>query len=545
MNIDTSNLDKGNAELLEKLCQVNSLVWAKTNRLQLRDGVYFELEGMPYLDGIVACKKPIRNYKKGTQVCMTTTNFVDAVHSCYYHKYDQNIIYMMPTINAVQKLSQVSFSPILKCNKWLKKYIGTDTALIKSINGRSIIFTGAQPQSIDNATDTKDSVNLRSIPADCVYRDEIDLMDVDMVDMSKQRLNRSKFGIEINFGSPTCPDFGIDALYDNSDQQCFLIKCNSCGHWTHLPTSFPNCVIPKDGRWIRACEKCHAEIFSSDGQWVAKFPDRQEAGFWIDSLLTPIDRLLGTFVQRYNNCTPRQMLEFQRSVLGIAGIEAENQLDLPLVYSRCGSEQMATVSDVETVMGVDVDPQMHVVIGTKTTRETYEILHTCRVDDFNQLHDLMHKFNVKYYVIDAMPDIHATKDFVKTHNGGWRCHYSETMQNAPEFNNEERTVKCNRNEWCDKVHDTFYTNKIVIPRKSPEIETYAYQLTRTAKVLVENPDTGLKKPRWIKKSGKEDHYYHATLYFLLAAMKSQPVRKSGFNESNSNRYKFAKSNFHI
>jgi hypothetical protein len=40
----------------EKLAQVNALIWAKVKGLQLRDGVYFSLDNMPYLADIVNCK---------------------------------------------------------------------------------------------------------------------------------------------------------------------------------------------------------------------------------------------------------------------------------------------------------------------------------------------------------------------------------------------------------------------------------------------------------------------------------------------------------
>lgn len=526
----------------EKLAQANALIWAKVRGLQLRDGVYFELTGMPYLADLVNCKKRIMHVKKGTQVCLTTTKFIEAIHACVYRKYDQNILYMMPTINAVQKLSTVSFNPIFKSNLWLKKMVNTDTTLIKTINGRSIVFTGAQPQSVDNGTSTKDSVNLRSIPADCIYRDEIDLMDVDMVDMSHQRLNRSKFGIEVNFGSPTCPDFGIDALHEQGDQSKWQIKCRSCGKYTCLPESFPNSIILKDGKWIRACVHCHSEIFVCDGSWQPDFPDRRECSVWVDSLMTPIDRLLEEFMHRYNNCTPKQLLEFQRSILGQAVIEAENQLTQQDIYANCTSEQSLLNSDFETVMGVDVDPVIHAVIGIRTGKDTYEILCTVRVDTFNELHDIAQKMKVKYCVIDAMPDIHATKDFQKSEPYRvWRCHYSEHMKSEPTFDNEKWLVQCNRNEMCDKVYDVFINNKVKIPRRSQEIEKFAYQLTRTAKVLIEHPDTGEKKPKWIKKSGKEDHYFHATLYFLLACMKSSPCKRG----SQIQRCPKTINNFHI
>ncbi len=67
---------------------------------------------------------------------------------------------------------------------------------------------------------------------------------------------------------------------------------------------------------------------------------------------------------------------------------------------------------------------------------------------------------------------------------------------------------------------TFTENRIRIPRPSVEVNEFARQMTRTAKSVIENPDTGLTKPRWIKLG--DDHYYHSMLYFLLAAGRTSP-----------------------
>ncbi len=72
--------------------------------------------------------------------------------------------------------------------------------------GQSIDFNGGPPKKV-GGSGTKDTDNLRSIPCDDVKRDEIDLMDMDMVYMSTQRLLRSKVGRQSNFGSPTFPNY--------------------------------------------------------------------------------------------------------------------------------------------------------------------------------------------------------------------------------------------------------------------------------------------------------------------------------------------------
>ena len=516
-------MSENKAEHLEKMIMTDPLIWAHTKRICLRDGIIFSLKGLEYLFDILDCKKKTVNCKKGSQMCLTTSFFLDDVHACKYRRYDQNIMYMMPTVTAVERLSQVSFDPIFRYNPWIMNKGDTNTTMCREINGRSIVMVGAQPKKVGGSS-VKDTDNLRSIPCDRIDRDEPDLMDFDMIYMSKQRLKRSKFGHERNFGSPTFPDYGIDKLYEDSDQGKWQIKCRSCGKHTCLGETFPDCIIQIDDKWIRSCVHCHKEIFVIDGHWDADFPDRREAGFWISGLLSPLADL-DEYMYQYHRVEGAQMSEFMRSTLGIATTEAENQLDETTILSRCTSDQNQMVSTGETAMGVDIGKKIHVVVGIRTAREAYDILHVSQLNNLNELHDLALKMNVHSCIIDSGPHDFGVLDFQRTEPYTiYLCQYSEQMPGKPKFNSKEGIVRCNRNEWCDKVHTTFATNRIRIPRPSIQVNEFAREMTRTAKTVIENPDTGVKKTRWIKLGA--DHYFHSVLYFLLAASRTSPRQRS-------------------
>lgn len=471
---------------------------------------------------------------------MTTTKYVEAIHACYYRKYNQGVLYMMPTVNAVERLSKVSFDPIFQFNPWLIKKGETNTTMVKTINGRSIGMVGAQPKKV-GGSNTKDSDNLRSFPCDCVMRDEIDLMDQDMVYMSKQRLLRSEFKHEVNFGSPTYPGYGIDDLYANSDQRKWQIKCQHCGKYTSLVESFPDSIIQINGKWVRGCIHCHKEIFVNDGEWITEYPDRREAGFWIDGLISPYADL-EDYMYRYHHAEGSRMSEFMRSVLGIASTEAEHQLSESVVLDRCCSDPMQMYSSGETVMGVDVGKKLHVVIGLKTSRSTFEVINTSRHDDFGSVHALAKKMNVRMAVIDSGPYDHKVREFQKEEPYAvFLCQYSEAQPGKPVWD-KNGMVKVNRNEWCDKVHEAFSTQRIVIPRQCSEVNEYARELTKTAKTVIIHPETGLGKPRWIKLGSGDDHYYHATLYFLLGCQRSVARKK---HEGPVQRPTHIASNFSI
>lgn len=502
-----------------ELVQRDALYWAHVKQLNLRDGIKFSLRGRPYLCDLVNKGKRISNIKKGTQIGATTAKYLEALHGCLYRRFNQNIMYMMPTVKAVENLAKVSFDPIFDFNPWLAKHVGTNSASQKEINGRSIVFVGAQPQKVGGTT--KDSANLRSISCDAVYRDELDLMDMDMVEMSKQRLNASEFRIEVNFGSPTYPGYGIAQLYDDSDQGKWQIKCNSCQKYTCLVDSFPKSIIKKDGKWIRACVHCHKEIFVVDGSWQHDFPDRREAGYWIDGLISPMADL-EEYMFRENTYDGAKKAEFHRSILGLEAAIKEEQLTVQNVYDRCSTEPMRGYCPGETAMGVDVGKrELHCVTGIRTGKKTYDILNVSTVKTFNDVHDLALKMNTKFSVIDSLPDTHAVRDFRKAEPYSvYLCQYNESKISDPVWDRNTGVVKANRNDWCDAVNEAYIKDLIRIPRRSEQIDEYALQMTKTAKVNIVHPETGEKKPRWIKLAGGDDHYYHSTLYFLLASSRT-------------------------
>lgn len=518
------------------LLQTDALLWAHMKGLNLRDGIKFSLRGRPYLCDLVNYPKRILNIKKGTQIGVTTTKYIEAVHGCLYRKYDQNIMYMMPTVKSVESLAKTSFDPIFNYNRWLKRHIGTNSASQKEINGRSIIFVGAQPQKIGGTT--KDSANLRSIPCDVIKRDELDLMDMDMVEKSKERLNNSRFRLEENYGSPTFPGYGIDKLYTDSDQHKWQIECKSCGRYTALCDSWKKCIIKIGGKWIRACKHCHKEIFVHDGGWQPDYKDRREGGIWLDGWLSPMADLEG-YMLRYQSAEGVALSEFLRSIVGEAASEKEMQLSEENVLDRCDPTYSCQVySSQETIMGIDVGKTLHCVVGNKTGRKTYELLQLERIpleEGFDGALDIVQKMKVKNCVVDSQPDMHAARTFQKTaRKMGCRvnlCQYSETMPGEPKWT-DEGIVKVNRNEWCDKVNSIFTSKQISLPRQSEEVFEYATEMTKTAKTIIDHPETGVPKAKWIKLSG-DDHYYHATLYFLLAASKAS-ARKSTLEYKNNN-----------
>ena len=496
---------------------VDPLIWADGKRLLTKSGDPYSLVNHAYQANLLQKAKRITNIKKGTQLGLTLLYQLMAIHGLIHKIYPQGVMYMMPSEKLVIRFSNLRFTPMFEMNPWLKKYLTINNVNEKLINGGSLIFVGARAQKV-GGTSVKDSDALRTFECDCVIRDEIDRHDMEMVEQSKQRLNYSLIRQEVNLGSPTYPDYGIDALYDASDQSLWQIECPSCGKHTCLETDWESAIILKAGEWMRSCIHCQARLDQNKGEWEESFKDREECGRWVSGFLSPRADLK-TYMKRLLESEGNKLCEALRSIVGSASIEAENQLSDTVVLARCTKEPNKMAFTQKTVMGVDIGKKIHVIIGTKTDREAYSILCIAELDTLSQLHDLARRMDVDYAVIDSGPYDHGVREFQDTEPYEiYLCQYSEQMPGTPKYDKKDKIVKVNRNEWMDKVHTTYIEKRIKIPRPSRVVNEYARQMTRTAKTTIENPDTGVPKPRWIKLG--DDHYYHGTLYFLLAASKA-------------------------
>ena len=76
----------------------------------------------------------------------------------------------------------------------------------------------------------------------------------------------------LKLSNPTLPDYGIDKAFQETDQRYWLLKCESCGEYTCLEDTFPDCLLETSKGVIRSCMKCKGELNPSIGEWVAKRP---------------------------------------------------------------------------------------------------------------------------------------------------------------------------------------------------------------------------------------------------------------------------------
>ncbi|GAG89909.1 unnamed protein product, partial [marine sediment metagenome] len=188
---------------------------------------------------------------KGTQARITTAFMIRSIHSLIYGIYPQGVIYYFPSRDAVEDFSKTRFTPLINDNPCINRFLkSTDSVFVKKV-GKSFLTLKGATATMNLKGRKKDSMAVRSTPADEAILDERDLFDQAIVDMIPDRLLNSEFKRITNLGSPTMPDFGISKEFDLSDQKNSMIKCIACGNYTCLAGDFPDSAMTWDFKVAR------------------------------------------------------------------------------------------------------------------------------------------------------------------------------------------------------------------------------------------------------------------------------------------------------
>jgi len=498
--------------------QENAGYWAVRNGVLL-DSRPIDLKLHKYQIDWFSENAQVQVLRKAAQMGGTSVHALKTLHGMIYGRYPQGVLYLLPTKADVTDFSKGRFTPLIEENPdTIGAYISdTDAANIKRVGKAHLYFRGARKTQVIEGH-KKTSSALKNIPVDRIVFDELDEMDPDMVELAESRLGHSLIKERIFISTPTIPDYGIDRVWQDSDQRHWHIKCERCGSWTCLELTFPDCLHETGYKKAdRLCSKCRRPLEDvGNGEWVAAHPNREIAGWWISQLCSYFVEP-GEILHAYLNPPNGKIGEVLNSRLGMPYIDARNRLSKEVIYSRCCRDAMAMSHEGPCFAGVDVGEPLWVVIGLRYNDSVLKILWIGRVEDFNELHDLVHRFHVRSIVFDRFPETHRVREWIADHPDidGWACQYSEHMDALQAWDSIERTIKVGRTDICDQTHDLFENEgEIILPRRTEMIDVFAEHMINLAKVLEEKPDGTVK---YVYRRLGDDHFYHAMNYALLAS----------------------------
>jgi hypothetical protein len=475
------------------------------------EGRPFSFEGHEYLRAIYNDTSPHVVVCKAAQVGGSTWAILRSLHACLT---GLNVIYFFPTRTDVLEFSKSRVSPLLFDNSFLARMMtDTDTAGLKRIGEAHLYMRGMQSR-----------VGMKSVPADLIVLDELDESDPVAKTMARERLAHSDYKRVVELSNPSLPEFGIDETYQVSDQRHWMMKCEACSHWTSLEQEFPKklgeevrIILPRpDGTFYRACPKCEAELNVDLGEWVADYPNRPIHGYRISQLFS-------------SKVDPREILNEYRTTrfpdrfynlkIGIPWADLERRLDVMSVVALCTDAVMPERADQPGVhtMGIDTGKELHVVVLREDgDRSRQHVVHLGAYHEFSDLDELMTRFRIEQCVIDGLPETHETRKFAERHRGRvFMSYFSEHQRGSAAWNHLTGIVQINRTEALDASRDTVRKQRLILPRQTPIVETFARHMAADAKTLDEDPDTGAQRFRYIRTG--PDHFSLAFTYAWMAA----------------------------
>lgn len=538
------------------------LNWTQRHRSELLPGVPFDLSRHKYL------REPYQHqpreviYKKSGQAGVSELLISGALWCC--DELDMTGLYIFPTKEDVSDFVSARVDPAIEASDHLTRIVTesidgrrtTDRVHLKRIGDRFLFFRGGRVkggQPGDGDIKSGAAPQLKSVPADVIFFDEVDETDPRVFSIARKRLGHSLYKWVRAASTPTYFGAGIDDMFEDSDQRLWFVPCPSCGH--RQPLDIDMCVTDWDefkrpvhwhgkevGEAWLACRRCGERMDRlAGGEWVATYPDREIAGYHITKLFSPFADL-AQVVDNLDTLDETKAKEAWNQDLGLAYKPRGGGLTKDDLDAIKAEYLPGPAKGERTYMGIDVGAVLHVVIHGRRNRETGEIPErlATTVPTFEEAGRLLKRYNVRTCVVDANPETKKVREFQSDFRPGrvWACYYHTHRQGMKtdepyKWDEDDGKVTADRTRTLDIMAsrllsmddeddagvEAFYT----LPANADSNEEYYKHMTTPVRVIEETP-SGEQYARWV---GKPDDYFQAKNYAHLAEKAPAPARGRG------------------
>ena len=518
------------------------LSWAILRRPFLDENTPFDLAAHPYQVGIMQCTAPHIAIKKASQMGVSELAISKSFYVC--DELGENVLYIMPTIGDISDFSQMRFEPALRGSPYLQSLVksgggqGAERVMLKQVRHNFLVLRGGQVTA-ETSPQRGKANQLKSVPAGMIVLDELDEMNERVPEIARKRLDHSALKWELDLSTPTWPGYGIDKVWQLSDQREWFVNCPHCGKWQYL--KFEMCVLEFDslkrpvawrgqdeGRAWFACRRCQRELDRlAAGAWVARYPGREIAGFHPTKLHSPtVDPI--RIVVGLQTTDAHKRREIVNQDLGECE-EPRGETITEAELLACRREYRHGPVDGRAYMGVDVGAVLHVVIRAERDTATGERrqLYAGEVGGFGDLPSLIARYKVKACVIDGEPETRAAREFQKSQRQGlvWLADYPPEGLNDPEpirWDAKKRMAMMDRTRTLDAMYARFFGQTNTLPADYQAIPRYQEQLLALTRVQEERGAARTLVTIYVHS--KPDHYAHAENYCYAASF----ARPGGF-----------------
>ncbi len=430
-------------------------------------------------------------------------------------------LYVFPALKQMHDFVDARISPLIEQNPRWAKQGGVMNKGLKRIGDSYCYFRGSEARN-----------DLISVDADLLVLDEYDALDPAHIPEAEGRLAGSKFALIRRVGVPTDPEYGIAKLYEQSDQRRWHVSCARCAELQ--PLAFQDNLrwdYDDDGEVVDAhivCRRCQAPLNVVNGSWIAQYPHRSRPGFHVHRLLDPhadLPPLIRASTQR----GPHLTKSFYNNGLGLPYSEDSDGLDrtaiaaaISAAASDNGGEPLTMQPNYNganiVTAGIDVASSRALSVRISELPHLLTTGHPRRralfigtADNFQEVAQLLDRYNVTFVCIDAAPEGRLALDLANSFPGRV---YLARYANHPEpfrIDLENQSISANRTMILDETTTQIRAQLNLLPADHPD--DYVEQMIAPRRVLTTN-QYDQRIARYI--SHRADDYFHAEAYDLLA-----------------------------
>ena len=427
------------------------------------------------------------------------------IKSFWLAKYKRaNVIYTLPSKSVVKDFVTPKVDPLVANNPVFSSWVGkTDSIALKNIGDRFIYFRGSWEQSA-----------AISISAHVLINDELDRSNQKVVRTYRTRLDDAKrerpdLGWVWQYSNPSIPGYGVDEMWQKSDQKHWFVKCSHCGHEWFL--DWPVSINFETKQYI--CVHCKGVLSDDDrrrGRWVAKYKNREISGYWINQMMCswiPASKIIAD--------SEGDQQVFFNFTLGKAYLSKDFSVSRDVI-TGCLNPDINSRTNV--AIGVDNGVTKTVVIGN-----TYGIFKIYETDSWEDIEADIVKYNATC-VIDSLPYPAMPIKLSEKYRGRVFIHYFDDNRKSGlviEWGENDKTnvVRSDRTKIIDMLVQELINKEILFNLTLTQLEQYVYDWTQLFRE-VETNTQGIAKPVWRTIEGRRDHYAFATIYWRIALERS-------------------------
>lgn len=501
------------------------LEWFYINGLKNSSGEKFEWQDHEFLIDPLCDWHPRQGMNKGAQLGASET--IGVGKSMFAPKeLGLNVIYTLPSDKFLERFVPPKVNEIIKVNPVLSDVTGNIS--IKQVpyknSRRFIYYLGTYSSKSSSEIEASDKGV--SITGDLLINDEASRSNQFILSQLRSRLDNSDYAGIWDFDNPSYPSVGSDAIYRNSDQRHWMIRCPRCYYkqyldWKRLDehtfeSGSNHCWIDTE-KLVYRCGRCLGVIPDEarrQGEWVAKFPDiTTMRGYWMPQLIYVKHTVAKILAKENDPRLPKS--QFYNYTLARPYLGSEISITRENILSNLTKGHYTYKG---MALGVDQGKIKTWVLGNKDG-----IIDVGRTESWDEIEKLIQKYQ-PVTVIDNLPYPHHPTLLAKKYPGlVYRAIFrneSDQSELATFFSNKNdpNKVLIKREQMFEVIVSTILSNNSPIYADLGKLEDFIKEWQKLVR-SIEEDKRGNERSVWIKAEEPCDFPF-AHLYYYTALMTS-------------------------